>query len=221
MQIEVDLSPLSFRADFKDVALTYQFFKRVEEIIALNKKNLLQRMSTIVNDKVQSKILDMIREEYHRPDEILEPSRVDLKNKFINANDEQYRASIDYRFRDSVYQNEPIMFRKELLMVQVSVTQIQIEFCDGQLKSHLRDINPIATPLLQIQMKNIDFSMGEHQIDDEFNPAQRSTIIASKQRKAGKKRRGPDASQSSGDNAPLLEVNGCMQVESTYFNQLT
>ena len=74
-------------------------------------------MSTIVNDKVQSKILDMLREEYYQPDEILEPSRADLKNKFINADDEQYKKSIDYRFRDAVYQNEPIMFRKELLMV--------------------------------------------------------------------------------------------------------
>ena len=218
--MEVDLSPLSFRADFKDVALTYQFFKRVEEIIALNKKNLLQRMSTIVNDKVQNSILDMLREGYQQPDEILEPSRVDLKNQIINAKDEEYRKSIEYQLGDAVFQNEPIMFRKELVMIQVSVTQIQIEFCDGQLKSHLRDTNPVATPLLQIQMKSIDFSMGQHQIDDDFDPAQRSTIMASKQRKAGL-RRGPDAIESSGDNPPLLEINGCMRVESTYFNQLT
>jgi len=32
-QIAVALQPLSFRADFKDVALTYRFFKSMEEIL--------------------------------------------------------------------------------------------------------------------------------------------------------------------------------------------
>jgi hypothetical protein len=32
-QIAVALKPLSFRADFKDVALTYRFFKSMEEIL--------------------------------------------------------------------------------------------------------------------------------------------------------------------------------------------
>tara|TARA_B110000285_G_C14770305_1_gene443684 strand:+ start:208 stop:558 length:351 start_codon:yes stop_codon:yes gene_type:complete len=32
-QIAVELKPLSFRADFKDVALTYRFFKSMEEIL--------------------------------------------------------------------------------------------------------------------------------------------------------------------------------------------
>lgn len=40
-QITVELKPLSFRADFKDVALTYRFFKSMEEILQFLQDNVI------------------------------------------------------------------------------------------------------------------------------------------------------------------------------------
>lgn len=46
-QIAVELKPLSFRADFKDVALTYRFFKSMEEILQVLQDNVIQKQTTM------------------------------------------------------------------------------------------------------------------------------------------------------------------------------
>ena len=67
----------------------------------------------------------------------------------INAKDEEYVESINFRFSDKILKYDSVKFRKEVSVITVQVSMIQIEFNDGQLLN-MQDLSKQNTSLLQL-----------------------------------------------------------------------
>mgnify|MGYP006878249054 CR=1 FL=1 len=67
----------------------------------------------------------------------------------INAKDEEYVESINFRFADKILKYDSVKFRKEVSVITVQVSMIQIEFNDGQLLN-MQDLSKQNTSLLQL-----------------------------------------------------------------------
>ena len=67
----------------------------------------------------------------------------------INAKDEEYVESINFRFADKILKYDSVKFRKEVCVITVQVSMIQIEFNDGQLLN-MQDLSKQNTSLLHL-----------------------------------------------------------------------
>jgi len=90
--------------------------------------------------------------------------------QFIYAQDPAYVESIDFKKGSEVQMNLPQMFRKDLKGIKITISQIQVTFCDGHIANYLKDDVSDDIPLILLRFNNLDMNIQLSDVDHSFDP---------------------------------------------------